>query len=79
MYGDVMRTTISLDPDIVAAIQKLRQVHGLGLSEAVNTLARRGLSESYQSDFTFRSPAFEMGPKLDYTNTAELLDILDGH
>lgn len=79
MYSIEMRTTIALDQDIVAAVQALRQTQGMGLSEAVNALARRGLTESNPSNFTFSSPSFEMGAKLDFSNTAELLDILDGH
>lgn len=74
-----MRTTISLDNDVLAAVQQLRQSEGMGLSEAVNTIARRGLGSGNHADFAFRSPSFDMHAKLDHTNIADVLDILDGH
>ncbi|MFN2592973.1 MAG: ribbon-helix-helix protein, CopG family, partial [Candidatus Dormibacteria bacterium] len=39
-----MRTTISLDKDVTAAIEELRRRRSLGLSEAVNELVRAGLA-----------------------------------
>ena len=74
-----MRTTVTLDKDIAAAVRELRRAEGLGLSEAVNVLARRGLSASLPSEPPFRPPTFQMHAKLDFSNTAEVLDILDGH
>ena len=38
-----MRTTLSLDDDVAAAVQRLREERHLGLSEAVNELVRAGL------------------------------------
>lgn len=40
-----MRTTVNLDDDVVVGVQKLRRERGLGLSEALNELARVGLVE----------------------------------
>ena len=39
-----MRTTITLDRDIAAAVEQLRREEGIGPSEALNRLARAGLS-----------------------------------
>jgi hypothetical protein len=39
-----MRTTVSLDDDVGAAVQRLRVERNIGLSEAVNELARAGLA-----------------------------------
>lgn len=74
-----MRTTVSLDKDVEVAIMELRRSRGIGLSEAVNTLVRLGMVRARPSDYVYRAPTYEMHAKLDYTNTAELLDILDDH
>ena len=37
-YERCVRTTVSLDSDVVAAVQAVRAEKGLGLSEAVNEL-----------------------------------------
>jgi metal-responsive CopG/Arc/MetJ family transcriptional regulator len=40
-----MRTTVTLADDVAAAVERLRKERGLGLSEALNELARAGLSQ----------------------------------
>ncbi len=72
-----MRTTVSLDKDVEAAVRDLRTSQGLGLSEAVNALARRGLTVSPSTDVVYSSPVYEMHAKLDYSNVADVLDMLD--
>lgn len=44
-YGGGMRVTIRLDPEVAAA-ERLRRERGMGLGEAVNELARAGLSRT---------------------------------
>ncbi len=71
-----MRTTIALDPDIEAEVERLRRHEGLGLSEAVNTLARRGMVPST------REAPYEFEPRplralIDLTNIAEVLDMIE--
>jgi hypothetical protein len=39
-----MRTTVLLDDDVAAAVQRMRAERNIGLSEAVNELARAGLA-----------------------------------
>lgn len=39
-----MRTTLKLDPDVWAEVVRLREEEGLGIGEAVNLLARLGLT-----------------------------------
>ena len=39
-----MRTTVMLDENVAAAVARLRRDRGLGVSAAVNELARRGLT-----------------------------------
>jgi hypothetical protein len=40
-----MRTTLTLDSDVAAALQRVRDATGLGLKAAVNEAMRRGLAQ----------------------------------
>ena len=71
-----MRTTIALDPDVEAEVERMRRQEGLGLSEAVNALARRGLVP------TTREAPFEFTPPplrglIDLTNISEVLEMIE--
>ncbi len=71
-----MRTTVELDDDTAAAVQALRR-SGKGVSEAVNELIRRGmLIEQRRAPFTPRTRA--LGLRIDVSNVAEALDLLEG-
>ena len=75
-----MRTTVNLDADIEAEVARLQREQGLGLSEAVNALARRG-TVTPRIDIVYTPVTFDMGQMIDVTNTQrtlELLDDLDG-
>ena len=54
-----MRTTVTLEPDVAALIQKQMQERGLSFKEAVNTAIRAGLTES--GGRPFETPTFRMG------------------
>lgn len=72
-----MRTTISLDPDVAAAVESLSREQSLGRSEAVNRLIRAGLRVPKGAK-PFRQRSRPMGLRIDVTNVAEALDLLDG-
>jgi metal-responsive CopG/Arc/MetJ family transcriptional regulator len=72
-----MRTTISLDDDVAAAVERLRRDRGIGLSEAVNELARAGLAAPRQRQ-RFRQRTADLGLRIDVSNVADALDLLDG-
>lgn len=72
-----MRTTIDLDDDVAAAVRRLRETEGLGLSAAVNQLARTGLRTKPERG-RFRQRAVDIGVALDVSNVAEALETLDG-
>ncbi|MDQ3305788.1 MAG: CopG family transcriptional regulator [Actinomycetota bacterium] len=72
-----MRTTVTLAPDVAAAIEHLRRQRALGLSEAVNELIRAGLREGPVGP-PFRQRTFASGLLLDVSNVAETLEILEG-
>lgn len=71
-----MRTTISLDPDIEAAVERLRRKEGMGLSEAVNALARRGLVPGAPQERYVFTPR-PMTALIDLTNVAEVLEMIE--
>ena len=72
-----MRTTVQLDDDTAAAIQRLRKESGLGLSEAINALIRKGLrTQTKRRSFVQRTAA--VGVRIDVANVAEALEVLEG-
>jgi len=73
-----MRTTITLERDTAAAIEAIRRQRGIGLSDAVNELIRKGLLYIPQREgFIQRTQA--MGPALiDVTNVAEAIAQAEG-
>ena len=77
-----MRTTVRLDPDVAAAAEQLRRQRHIGLGEAVNELARAGLLARDQRDqkaTTFNQRTASVGLRMDVTNVAEALELLDGY
>jgi hypothetical protein len=72
-----MRTTVSLDDDVAAAVQRMRAERNIGLSEAVNELARAGLAvPSQRTRFVQRT--FSMGARIDVMNIGDTLEYLEG-
>lgn len=71
-----MRTTVRLDPEVAAAAEELRRKRHIGLGEAVNELARAGLARGERST-PFRQRTASVGLKIDVTNIAEALELLD--
>lgn len=71
-----MRTTVTLDSDVAAAVAEMRRLHGLGVSEAVNDLARAGLRAKPRS-IRFHQRSESLGIRIDVANVAEALEVLD--
>jgi hypothetical protein len=78
MYPQRMRTTVTLDDDVVAAIEGVRRSDGLGLSEAVNTLIRSGLGAQPKRRQWEPPTPVNIGLRIDVTNVAEAIEQLDG-
>lgn len=72
-----MRTTVTLDDDIAAAVSRLRRERGLGLSEALNELARSGLRKPREKR-RFRQHSRSLGLTVDVTDVAEAIELLEG-
>jgi hypothetical protein len=74
-HGD-MRTTINLDPDVASEVAKLQRERGLGLSAAVNELARAGFKSARQ-EYRYEHVTHDMGALVDLSDVADVLELLD--
>ena len=72
-----MRTTVELDSDTAQAVQALRREEGRGVSEAVNELIRRGMLGT-PSPKPFVGRTRRLGLRIDVSNVADALDVLEG-
>jgi hypothetical protein len=72
-----MRTTLSLDDDVAAAVQRLRDERHIGLSDAVNELIRAGLAAPARR-VDFRQRTVDLGLRVDVASVAGALERLDG-
>lgn len=72
-----MRTTVTFDRDVAAAIERVRRERGLGVSAAVNELIRSGLARPARQELFVQrtSPGQAL---VDVTNVAEALELLEG-
>lgn len=71
-----MRTTITVADDVAAEMERLRREEGLGPSEALNTLARRGMARaSGRQAYVHRSHT--LGLRVDISDVAAALELLD--
>lgn len=71
-----MRTTFTLDDDVAAEVERLRRDEGIGISEAVNRLIRAGLARPARRH-RYRHRVTPLGLKVDVTDVAAVLEILD--
>jgi hypothetical protein len=73
-----MRTTVTLDPDVAAAVSRLQAERGIGVSAAINDLVRRGLAVGRPQQ-RFAQETSAMGTAaLELDDIAGLLDALEG-
>lgn len=75
-YLEAMRTTVKLDDDVAAEIARLRQRERIGLSEAVNRLIREGLATPASTQ-GYVHESRDLGLRVDVSNIAEVLDLLE--
>jgi hypothetical protein len=73
-----MRTTITFEDDVAAALERLRREHDAGISEVVNELIRAGLTARAQPRRPFTQTTRSLGLKIDVTNVAEAIELLEG-
>jgi hypothetical protein len=80
VYPRGMRTTVTLDDDVVKALEALRRERGLGTSAALNELVRRGLAvPAAGRGEPFRQRTSTMGPsRVPLDDIGAALELLEG-
>jgi hypothetical protein len=70
-----MRTTVTLDDDVVAALQAVMRERGLSFKEALNSVVRSGLSAANPPARPYRVTPFaaEIHPGVDIAKINRLL------
>ena len=66
-----------LEDDVAAEVARLRRERSIGLSEAVNELARQGMA-ARPARTPFRQRSQSLGLRIDVANVAEALEQLEG-
>jgi hypothetical protein len=72
-----MRTTVEFDDDTASAVDQLRRERGIGVSQAVNELIRRGLLPR-RGGRRFVQRTRRLGLRVDVSNVAEALEVAEG-
>lgn len=74
-----MRTTVMLDQDVQAAVDRIRREDGIGVSEALNRLARAGLDRGQHAERRrFVQRTQRLGIRIDLSSVQDALEQLDG-
>jgi hypothetical protein len=78
-----MRTNLTLDDDIVIALERLRKTRDVGFNELVNDVLRRGLNDMSappKRRQTFRTTSVSLGPSRlpDVDKIGDILAIVEG-
>jgi hypothetical protein len=60
-----VRTTVTLDPDVVAALQRAARERGTSFKAVLNDAVRRGLSGS-PTQRRYRTPSRDMGLRPEF-------------
>jgi predicted CopG family antitoxin len=73
------RTTITLADDVTAKVEQMKREQGIGVSEAINDLARAGMIRKKEPRKRFVQRTYNLGEELiDVTNVAEALEQAEG-
>jgi hypothetical protein len=74
-----MRTTVNIADDVTAELERLRSERSLGLSEALNELARAGMARKAEPRKPFVQRAHNLGRAyIDVTNVAKAIELAEG-
>jgi hypothetical protein len=74
-----MRTTVTLADDVAAELQRLRRERSIGVSDALNELARAGMVRRKEPRKKFVQRTNNLGRAfIDVTNVAEALELAEG-
>jgi hypothetical protein len=74
-----MRTTVTLDDDVAREVERLRREQSLGVSAAINALARRGMRGEETEITAFEQTVSSLGtPRIPIDDVGEALEVLEG-
>jgi hypothetical protein len=78
-----MRTTLTLDDDVAALLERVRRARKAGLKDTVNAALREGLSRMAappKRREPYRTPSTDLGPSLvgSLDNIGQVLEIAEG-
>lgn len=78
----MMRTTLTLDDDVAARLERAMRESGKSFKETVNEALRAGLARRHEgaaiAPFVVRARELGRVPGLDYSNVGELLEVAEG-
>jgi hypothetical protein len=74
-----MRTTVTLDPDVVEQVRALARRRNLSFKAALNAAVRQGLSADRGSSKPYEVPVRHLGlrPDIDLTHALRLADAIE--
>lgn len=74
-----MRTTVRLDPDLAAKLQKMARERGISFREALNTVLRAGIGARAGAPRAYRVPARALGlrPGIDLDKALRIASALE--
>lgn len=74
-----MRTTVTLDEDVAAAVKRAAQERGVSFKEALNAAVRAGLRPGLPNARRYRVPSRQLGlrPGTDLTGALQLAAALE--
>jgi hypothetical protein len=61
-----MRTTVTLEPDVKALIDKAMKERGISFKEALNSAVRAGLTQAKQNNPAFVQKTFSLGSEQNF-------------
>jgi len=78
-YDAVVRTTVTLDEDVAAALNRVSNERGVSFKEALNAAVRAGLRSEASPARRYRMPGRPLGlrPGVDLTKALQLASALE--
>lgn len=78
-YAVMMRTTVTLDEDVLSSLRAVMRERGISFKEALNSAVRSGLAEANPPSRPYRVTPFysELQPGIDLTKANRLLADLE--